>query len=76
MATGNKKQVAEVMVIACSRFFCWFFRETRRAITRLNADKIPAKTGIIIPIIPSACSVCTSSSLVSVLSFVGSLLLS
>lgn len=106
MATGNKKQVAEVMVIACNRFFCWFckrgkfglfteevemreettggidrilgstFRETRRAITRLNADKIPAQTGTIIPIIPSACSVCISSSLMSVLLFDGSLLLS
>jgi len=29
MATGNKKQVAEVMVIACSRFFCWFCKRKK-----------------------------------------------
>lgn len=51
-------------------------RETRRTITRLNADKIPAKSCIIIPSSPSACAVNTSSSLISVLSFEGSLLLS
>ena len=38
------------------------FNETRRAITLLSADKIPAKIGIAISFIPNTCSGWTSAS--------------